>query len=59
MQLKKLVDYINWNDGDIIAIKTDDSSICGVAGSTENFKKGFLNKGEYILLRAIDTKKIK
>ena len=59
MKIKKLVDHINWDDGDIIAIKTDDNSICGVAGSTEDFEKDFLNKGEYILFRAIDTKKIK
>ena len=59
MKVKELVDYIDWDDGDIIAIKIDDNSIHGVGGSTEDFdEKGFLRKGKYILFRAIDTKEI-
>jgi len=64
MKVKELVDYIDWDDGDIIAIKTDDKlgkiSIEGIAGSTDDFdKKDFLCKGKYILFKAIDTKEIK
>jgi hypothetical protein len=60
MKVKELVDYIDWDNGDIIAIKTDNDSIHGVAASTEDFdEKGFLRKGKYILFRAIDTKEIK
>ena len=59
MKVRELVDYIDCDDGDIIAIKTDDNSIHGVTGSTEDFnEKGFLRKGKYILFKAIDSKEI-
>ncbi len=58
-KVEDLIDYINSTDGDIVAVRVGDNpdmlAIDGVAGSTEDFlEEGFLPKGKYILLRAID-----
>ena len=56
-KLKDLVELIG-DDGDIIAIKTDtllDSlPHAGIAGSTDCFYTMNLDKGKYILFKAID-----
>ena len=59
-KVEDLIDCIDSTDGDIIAIRVGDKGVAeaidGVAGSTEDFlEEGFLAKGKYILLRAIDT----
>ena len=64
MKVNELVDWVDFNDGDIIAIDSNQTegkiNIAGVAGSTDDFdEKDFLCKGKYILFKAIDTKEIK
>ena len=63
MKVKDLIDYSNSYCGDITAVRVNDSqgriTFEGIAGSTEDFlEEGFLPKGKYILLRAIDTVEI-
>tara|TARA_B100000902_G_scaffold120665_1_gene120931 strand:+ start:1732 stop:1923 length:192 start_codon:yes stop_codon:yes gene_type:complete len=59
MKVQELIDYINESDGDITAININNNIekviLNGVTGSKDCFNDLNLPKGQYILLRAIDT----